>query len=78
MGAQLLMYLSIHLFRGPLSKQEASLKQEANKACLVTTYPIETESLSFSALLLAEIQHQNQTKRELLTTALLTRAQMLT
>ena len=37
----------------------------------------ETESLSFNALLLAEIQHQNQTKRELLTIALQTRAQML-
>lgn len=48
-GAQLLKYLSIHLFRGPLSKQEASLKQEANKACLVTTYPIgELVCLHFS------------------------------
>lgn len=37
-GAQLPKDLSIHLFQGPLSKQEASLKQEANKACLVTTY----------------------------------------
>lgn len=36
-------------FLGPLSKQEASLKQEANKTCLVTTYSIgELVCLHFS------------------------------